>query len=149
MGIRGGGGTRTVSRRGELATGGEAVGHEALEEDGVQVRTAKVDGGGVSGRARANDNLRAVRPQYLPRIHGPEALLTTLECILEDLGTVLEGAMGVIGGYPAGCWWRAAARGMALERDLNSCVLVASSVEDFIRTRWWSRTALAQLSQGA
>ena len=43
--------TRTVGRRRELAAGREAVGYEALEEDGLAVGTREVDGGGVASRA--------------------------------------------------------------------------------------------------
>ena len=50
-------GRRTISRRGELTAGSEAVGHEALEEDRVEVGTRKVDGGGVASRSRTNDHL--------------------------------------------------------------------------------------------
>ena len=48
---------RTIGRRGELTAGSEAVGHEALEEDRVEVRTSEVDGGGVPCRSRADDDL--------------------------------------------------------------------------------------------
>ena len=48
---------RTFSCRGELTTGGEAVCHETLEEDGVEVSASKVDGGGVAGGSRADNDL--------------------------------------------------------------------------------------------
>ena len=42
---------RTIGRRGELTAGSEAVGHEALEENGAQVGTSKIDGSSVTCRA--------------------------------------------------------------------------------------------------
>ena len=47
----------TISRGRELTTGREAVRHETLEEDRVEVGTGKVDGCCVSCRSRADDHL--------------------------------------------------------------------------------------------
>ena len=48
---------RTICGGGKLAAGGETVCHEALEEDWVQVCAGKIDCSGVTGGARAYDDL--------------------------------------------------------------------------------------------
>ena len=50
-------GVHTIGGCGQLTTGGEAVGHETLEEDGLEVGPSQVDGGGVSCGSRADDDL--------------------------------------------------------------------------------------------
>lgn len=40
----------------KLSTGSESVSHHALEHDGVEVGTGKVDGSGVAGGARSDDD---------------------------------------------------------------------------------------------
>ncbi|KAI3485037.1 hypothetical protein L1887_51710 [Cichorium endivia] len=45
-----------VGGGGELSARGEAVGEHALEEHGLEVGTRQVDGGGVTGRAGADDD---------------------------------------------------------------------------------------------
>ena len=126
---------RTVGCCCELTASGEAICHEALEKDGVEVRTAEVDGSGVASRSRADDHLHRSEFVALAVLPAPR-ILTTLECILVLLGTVVIGAVGV-----SWAWWvNAAARGMTLERALkddNACL--GNSVEDFIRRRCWSR----------
>lgn len=131
---------RTVGRCRELTTGGKAVGHEALEEDGVQVGTAEVDGGGVSCWARTNDHLHRATISNGYRRKGRAH--TTLECIFELLGTAFTGAIGRVRGKSV----RVAARGATLARPLKVCdnLRLENSVEDFIRS-WWSRTGLANL----
>ena len=44
-----------VSGGGELAAGGDVVGHPALEEDRLQLCTGGVDGGGMGGGAASDD----------------------------------------------------------------------------------------------
>ena len=41
---------------GELSTGGESVGHHALEHDGLEVGTGKVDGSSMASGTRSNDD---------------------------------------------------------------------------------------------
>ena len=41
----------TIGCRCELTAGCEAVGHESLKENGSEVSTTQVDGGGVASRA--------------------------------------------------------------------------------------------------
>lgn len=48
---------RTIGGGGELTAGCEAIGHETLEENRTEVGTTKVDGGGVSCWARADNHL--------------------------------------------------------------------------------------------
>ena len=48
---------RTVCCCCELTAGSESVCHEALEEDGIEVRTTEVDGRCMACGTRADDNL--------------------------------------------------------------------------------------------
>lgn len=47
----------TVGGSGELAASSETVGHETLEKDGAEVRTAEIDCSGMTSRSRSNDDL--------------------------------------------------------------------------------------------
>jgi len=49
--------TRTIGGCGQLATSGKAVGHETLEKDRTEVGPCQVDGGGMSRRSGADDDL--------------------------------------------------------------------------------------------
>ena len=49
--------THTIGSRGQLTTGSKTVGHETLEEDRLEIGPSQVDGGGVSCRSRADDDL--------------------------------------------------------------------------------------------
>ena len=49
--------TRTICGCGQLTTGGKAVGHETLEEDGFEIGPGQIDRGGVSCWSRADDDL--------------------------------------------------------------------------------------------
>lgn len=47
---------------GQLATGGNAVGHEALVEDGLQLGAGEIDGGGMGSRPGADDDDLVMHP---------------------------------------------------------------------------------------
>ena len=49
--------TRTIGGCGQLATSGKTVGHETLEKDRAEVGPGQVDGGGMSCRSGADDDL--------------------------------------------------------------------------------------------
>lgn len=48
---------RTIGSCGQLAAGGKTVGHETLKKHRLEVGSSQVDGGGMSCRSRADDNL--------------------------------------------------------------------------------------------
>lgn len=48
---------RTFSGGGELTTSREAICHETLEEDGVEVSASKIDSSSVPGGTRADNDL--------------------------------------------------------------------------------------------
>ena len=56
---------RTISGSSELTAGSEAIGHEALKEDGLEVGACEVDGCCVSCRSRANDHLHRATSQLI------------------------------------------------------------------------------------
>jgi len=67
-----------------LTAGGKTVGHETLEEDRLEVGPGQVDGGGVSCRSRADDDLgKDIKKRGTRSIR--EGKPTTLECIFELL----------------------------------------------------------------
>lgn len=118
--------SRTVCCCRKLPAGGEAVCHESLEKNGVEVRTREIDGCGVSCGARADDHLH--RDASTSRASSGRLIrerLTTLECIFELLCTVLPFApfvpfnVGAILGLRAGASEAAAAMGIALKSDLT------------------------------
>ena len=85
----------TISRGRELTTGREAVRHETLEEDRVEVGTGKVNGSSMTSRSRANDDLH-VEPSKDGFRRSQWLLLTTFECILLLRGTIALPFMGAI-----------------------------------------------------
>ena len=88
--------SRTVGGGGELAACCEAICHEALEEDGVQVRTAEIDGGGVASGARADDDLQGGLRELHIAYFASVGVRTTFECILVLLGTTVVPLTGAI-----------------------------------------------------
>jgi len=49
--------TRTIGGCGQLTTSGKAVGHETLKKHRGEIGPGQVDGGGMSCRSRADDDL--------------------------------------------------------------------------------------------
>jgi hypothetical protein len=76
--------TRTIGSCGQLTAGGKTVRHETFEKHRVEVSPSQVDGGGMSCRSRANDNLWK-RCSKIGTQAGWEGKHTTLECIFELL----------------------------------------------------------------
>ena len=66
---------RTIGSRGQLTTSGKPVGHETLEEDRLEIGPGQVDGGSVSCRSRADDDLGKKDDQKSTRESGGREIL--------------------------------------------------------------------------
>jgi len=112
-------GMRTIGSCGQLTTSGKSVGHEALEENRIEVCPGQVDGGGVSCRSRADDDLEKKRSQINVQVSW-EGQRTTLECIF-----LLLSFLPVTGAI-----WRFMCRADVAEREERIVLLRRADLEN-------------------